>query len=108
MRCRSCQARLTYEDNYCRKCGAAVDIVEVEVVRSSPARELSTIRAAAVPVVAQGTAMIAAGALLRFAIKAFLSHRQAPSRGLLPSGRGAALADGEVEELVYYRRTRVR
>lgn len=108
MRCRSCHARLAYEDNYCRKCGAAVDVVEVEVVRSSPARELSTIRTAAMPVVAQGTAMIAAGALLRFAIRALLNHRQAPSRGLLPFGRGTALAEGEVEELVYYRRTRVR
>lgn len=108
MRCRSCQARLAYADNYCRKCGAAVDIVEVEVLRASPPREVSTIRAAAVPAVAQGTAVIAAGALLRFAIKAFLNHRQSPARGLLPFQRGAGLAEGDVEEFVYYRRTRVR
>src|SRR6266851_3486400 len=56
MRCRACRARLSYEDNYCRKCGAAVDVYDVEVVQTGPARQVTALRQAAIPVVARGTA----------------------------------------------------
>jgi hypothetical protein len=108
MQCRSCHSRLEYADNYCRKCGTAVDIVEVEVVRASASREVSALRAAALPVVAQGTAMIAAGAILRFALRQLLTRHQTPVRGLNPFSRGSTIEAGEVEELLYYRRTRAR
>jgi hypothetical protein len=98
---------MEYEDNYCRKCGAAVDVVEVELVRSSQSREVSTIRKAALPVVARGTAVIVAGTLLRILAKQLVG-RQVTTRGLLPFNRAPALRTGEVEELLYYRRTRVR
>jgi len=108
MNCRSCHARLQFNDNYCRKCGAAVDIVDVEVIRTSQSRQVSTIRAAAVPVVAQGATVILAGTLLRFAIRQFLGRHEAIGRSLIPFGRRGAPAGDVVEEVLYYRRSRAR
>ena len=102
MRCRACQARLDYDDNYCRKCGAAVEILDIEVVRGGPVRPVTSLRAAAVPAVTSGATVIVAGALLRFALRQLLGR---PSRGVFPFGR-RPLASGEVEEIFYYRRTR--
>ncbi len=113
MNCRSCRVRLEYDDNYCRKCGAAVDIVEVEVIRSSPARQLSTVstmRQAALPVVAQGATMLVAGTIVKFALRQLFARRNDNTvRSLLPFGRRTADdGGGVVEELLYYRRSRAR
>ena len=110
MRCRACAARLTYDDNYCRKCGAAADVIDVEVVQSTPARQVATLRQAAMPVVAQGTAMLVAGALLRFGLRMLLNRQQSavPDAFRRPFGQGSALANGEIEEILYIRRTKVR
>ncbi|HLZ70477.1 MAG TPA: hypothetical protein VKV26_11305 [Dehalococcoidia bacterium] len=106
MHCRSCRARLNEADNYCRKCGAAVEILDVEVVRRGPAAPAPTLREAALPMLTQGAAMIVAGALLRFAVKHVLA-RQLSNRGLpgLQRQRGAS-GGMVVEELLYYRRVR--
>lgn len=108
MHCRSCHDRLEFNDNYCRKCGAAVDIVDVEVIRASQARQVATLRAAALPVVAQGATMLLAGTLLRFALRQLVGRRDVVGRSLLPFGRHAGAAGDVVEEIYYYRRTRSR
>jgi predicted amidophosphoribosyltransferase len=109
MDCRACHARLEYNDNYCRKCGAAVDIVEVEVIRSLPARQVSaiaTLRQAALPVVAQSATMLVAGTLVKFALRQLFARRDTAPRHLLPFGRPGG--DGDFEELLYIRRSRAR
>ncbi len=109
MDCHGCHARLEYNDNYCRKCGTAVDIVEVEVIRSLPARQVSavsTLRHAALPVVAQSATMLVAGTLVKFALRQLFARRDVTSRSLLPFGRRAV--DGDFEELLYIRRSRAR
>jgi hypothetical protein len=113
MNCRSCRARLAFDDNYCRKCGAAVDIVEVEVIRSSPSRQLSTVstmRQAALPVVAQGATMLVAGTIVKFALRQLFARRDDRAvRSLIPFGRrNSGDPEGVVEELLYYRRSRAR
>ena len=108
MDCRACHARLEFNDNYCRKCGAAVDIVDVEVVRTTQARQVATLRAAAMPVVAQGATMIVLGTLLKFAFRQLLGRRDSGARSLLPFGRRDGPAQGEIVEELYYRRTRAR
>ena len=103
MRCRACHVRLQPADNYCRKCGAAVDYIDVPVVRSEPAGPVAQLRAAALPVATQGAAAVAAGALLRFAIRRWLTARTA-RRSFSLIGR-----DGDtVEEVLLYRRVRSR
>jgi hypothetical protein len=95
---------LNEADNYCRKCGAAVEIVDVAVVRHGPAAPVSTLRAVALPAVTQGAAVIVAGALLRFAVKQLLAW-QFSGRGPLGLRRRQDGAGGTVvEELLYYRR----
>jgi hypothetical protein len=103
MQCRSCHVRLDYEDNYCRKCGAAVEILDVQVVHSEPAGPVSTLRAAALPVVRSSATVIVAGTLLRFAVRQLIGRGSA--RGVLPFGR-RSLGAGEVEEVFFYRRQR--
>ncbi len=109
MDCHACHTRLEYKDNYCRKCGAAVDIVEVEVVHRSPARQVSavsTLRQAALPVVARSATMLVAGTLVKFALQQLFARRDVAPRSLLPFGRRGA--DSDFEELLYIRRSRAR
>lgn len=105
MRCRACRARMTPADNYCRKCGASVEYIDVQVVGTEPAGPVATVRAAALPVAKQGAAVVVAGTLLRFAVKRWLEGRAA-RRGLDLLQRDGG--EGVVEELVYYRRSRTR
>jgi hypothetical protein len=91
MRCLACEIELDPEDNYCRKCGAPVRVVgaaaaepTTAVVRVGPSTP-ALIATAARPL-ATGAAAVAAGALLRFAVRR-------AARGLLGSmaaGRPAA------------------
>jgi len=103
MQCRSCRARLNEADNYCRKCGAAVEIIEVEVVRRGPALPAPTLREAALPVLTQGAAVIVAGTVLRMLVKHLIA-RQLSGRGPLSLQRRQANDGAVVEELIYYRR----
>ncbi|HZU77805.1 MAG TPA: hypothetical protein VFA70_13635 [Dehalococcoidia bacterium] len=103
MLCRACHARLDYDDNYCRKCGAAVEVLDVQVVRSEPAGPLATFRDAALPVVKSGATLLVASAVIRFAARQLLGR--ASQRSLFPFGQ-RPLRAGEVEELLIYRRTR--
>lgn len=103
MQCRSCRARLNEADNYCRKCGAAVEVIEVEVVRRGPALPAPTLRAAALPVLTQGAAAIVAGTVLRMVVKHLIT-RQLSGRGPLSLSRRQRSDGAVVEELIYYRR----
>lgn len=105
MRCRACHARLTPADNYCRKCGAAIEYIDTQVVRTAPAGPAATLRAAALPVVRQSATVVVAGTLLRVALKYWLDGRNA-RRGLslLPHDGG----NDDVEEVLFYRRFRSR
>jgi len=108
MRCRSCQARLEYDDNYCRKCGVAAEVYGLQVINAAPPAPPATFREVAVPAVAQATTVLVAGTLFRFALKQLLG-RQSSGRSILPFGRRETpLAGDVVEEVTYYRRFRVR
>src|SRR4051794_26623072 len=96
--CRSCGVRLHHQDNYCRKCGAAVDVFETQLVEPAPPGPVATLRAAAVPAVTSGASMVVAGALVRFAFKQLF--KRSASRHLLSAGE-RSLGAGEIEEIFY-------
>jgi hypothetical protein len=102
--CRACGRSLHHDDNYCRKCGAAVDVFELDVVSAPPPGPVATLRAAAVPAVTSGASMIVAGALLRFALRQIFGRGS--RRRLAPFG-DRQLGAGEIEEIIYYRRRRI-
>jgi hypothetical protein len=120
MRCRACDIVLDHDDNYCRKCGAPVRVIEVApaqsraVVRVGPSTP-AVIAGAAAPL-ATGAAAVAAGALMRFAVKRALRGmltapsrpRRAETRALTPARpRPQSHAAGgamEVTEIFWYRR----
>jgi hypothetical protein len=84
MRCRACAILLDPDDNYCRKCGAPVRVLDpapagerTPVVRVGPTAP-ALIAGAAAPL-ATGAAAVAAGALVRFALRRAL-------RGLVAGG----------------------
>lgn len=106
MLCRTCHCRLDYQDNYCRKCGAAAEVVDVEVIRSTPGRQVAPLRAA-LPVVTRGATVLLASALLRLALRQFV-FRDSPLRTMTPYGRRGHDEGVVEEEFAYYRRTRVR
>jgi hypothetical protein len=66
MRCQSCDFLLDEEDNYCRNCGAAVQVASVPAVRAA-AQPPALFRSTAAPL-ATGAAAVAATAVLRWAI----------------------------------------
>jgi len=103
MRCRACRARLGETDNYCRKCGAAAEYINVPVLRREPAGQLAQLRAAALPVARQSALVVLAGTLLRFAVRRWLDGR-AQRRKLALMSR----EDEIIEELILYRRVRTR
>lgn len=88
MRCLACAIDLELDDNYCRRCGAPVRVVGVAaagepaaVVHVGPSTQ-ALIVGAAKPL-ATGAAAVAAGALLRFAVRR-------AARGLLGAAGGKA------------------
>jgi hypothetical protein len=103
MRCRACHARMQPIDNYCRKCGAAVEYIDVPVVRDELAGPVAQLRAAALPVATRGAAVVVAGALLRVVLRSWFEARAA-RRGFPQLGRDT----DTVEELLVYRRIRQR
>jgi hypothetical protein len=103
MRCRACHARMQPIDNYCRKCGAAVEYIDVPVVREELAGPVAQLRAAALPVATRGAAVVVAGTLLRFALRSWFEARAA-RRSISLLGHDG----GTVEETLIYRRVRQR
>lgn len=113
MQCSRCGLQLSLDDNFCRHCGAATEIIDVPAVRRE-ARAVSVWKGAK-PAVARGVALIAAGAMLRYvaawAGKAMLSRTLADDptslRHLVPFGREpAGERGGEELEILWYRRVR--
>src|ERR1700732_3625313 len=112
MQCSSWGVRISSDDNFGRKCGRAVTIIDVPAVRGTavPARVWQGAR----PAVARGVVLIAAGAVLRVLVgragKAILMralslgesskrHRFLP----FPSAR-APYDSGDELEILWYRR----
>lgn len=116
MSCLVCGVAIAVDDNYCRKCGAPLHVIDVPVVRSE-SRALTAWEGAK-PAMARGMALLAAGALLRYvagrAGKAVLGRALAPSDGGLDPGRIISLAGArsplhhgtEETEILWYRRVR--
>jgi hypothetical protein len=116
MPCTACGVQVAIEDNYCRKCGVPLNVIDVPAV-SSEARAM-TVWEEAKPAVTRGVALIAAGALLRYAIswagKAALAHALSTSqdsldpRRIIPFGgsKGNGRRGSEEVEIVWYRRVR--
>ena len=125
MRCDTCDILLDAEDNYCRKCGAPVQLVQVPAVREVQPPAL--FRSTAAPL-ATGAAAVAATALLKWvlgqAVRSIVAEgrpRREPRTTHLPSAAGRrALARREpavsapqsnarepkqVVEIFWYRRT---
>jgi hypothetical protein len=112
MYCARCQIPISADDNFCRKCGTAIDLIDVPAVRSEavPVRVWRDAR----PAIARGVALVAAGAVLRVlvgqVIKA-IATRSIPGGGtgrrLLPLAGGRSIARGVEEvEIFLYRRVR--
>ena len=112
MRCDTCDILLDAEDNYCRNCGAPVQVVQVPAVRTVQPPAL--FRSTAAPL-ATGAAAVAATAILRWAlgqvVRGLLSDGR-PRRALVrrepqpvaPSRRAAG-EPRQVVEIFWYRRT---
>jgi hypothetical protein len=113
--CSRCGLQISPEDNFCRKCGAAVDIIDVPAVRGES--RAPSIWEGAKPALARGVILVATGAVLRFLVgrgaKVLLSRalsdgddgmdlrRLTPFGGNPPAKRG-----GEELEILWYRRVR--
>jgi len=109
---------MSLDDNFCRRCGAAVDIIDVPALRSE-ARSLSVWESAK-PAVTQGVMLIAAGTVLRLLLgrtgRAMISRAlfQGDSGGdstglrrLVPAGGDRTVRrNGEELEILWYRRVR--
>lgn len=116
MQCAACELPLDAEDNYCRRCGAAVRVIAAtlpperrEVVRIGPSAP--ALLAGAARPLATGAAAVAAGALVRFALRRALRGLAGPT--LTPRTRDRAVARTEetsstaaiqVTETFWYRR----
>jgi zinc ribbon protein len=108
MHCSYCGLPMASEDNFCRKCGAAVDVIDVPAVRGEavPARFWREAR----PALARGVALVAAGAVLRIVVGQ--AARLALGRSLVAGDRSRRLfpfsaGEGAEEiEILWYRRVR--
>lgn len=117
MRCETCDLLLDPEDNYCRNCGAAVQLAQVPAVRPQ-AQPPALFRSTAAPL-ATGAAAVAATALLRWALGAAVKglmaedrpRRDAPAKGRTLARRepSPAAESGrdpkQTIEIFWYRRT---
>ena len=117
MRCETCDFLLDADDNYCRKCGAAVHVETMSVVNQS-AQPPALFRSTAAPL-ATGAAAVAATALLRWVIGQAVRGLLAEDRGHREPSKNRALSRRtatpdvvssepsvqETVEIVWYRRT---
>ena len=116
MRCETCDLMLDASDNYCRKCGAPVQLAQVPAVRE--AQPPALFRSTAAPF-ATGAAAVAATALLKWvvgqAVRSMIADER-PQRDVrsirrLPVRREPAPAPPParepkgVVEIFWYRRT---
>jgi hypothetical protein len=117
MRCETCDILLDADDNYCRKCGAAVQVGSLSLVNQT-AQPPALFRSTAAPL-ATGAAAVAATALLRWVIgqavrglltddrprrdvpKSRALSRRVPAPEPFPSDQNLR----ETVEIFWYRRT---
>lgn len=109
MHCPRCGLPIAADDNYCRKCGLAINVIDVPALRSRdmPARAWDAAR----PAITRGIALMAAGAVLRVVIGqaakfAFPHAFPDSSQRLPPFSGGRPTGDGDDIEVLWYRRVR--
>jgi hypothetical protein len=119
VQCAACDLSLESEDNYCRRCGAPVRVIEAapapshrEVVRIGPSAP--AILAGAARPLATGAAAVAAGALVRFAMRRALREiagsvaeprtRERPRPLTKAEPRLPVSSNVQVTEVFWYRR----
>lgn len=126
MRCQVCDILLDEDDNYCRRCGAAVQVSQAPTVRAAP-QPPALFRSTAAPM-ATGTALVVGAAVLRWALRQALhalseerpraepapptralARREDappafPGRQLLPAKRAKAETK-QIVEIFWYRQT---
>lgn len=108
MRCHACDIALDTGDNYCRRCGAPVRVVEL--VTTTGHRDVVTVGpsapallAVAARPIAAGAVTVAAGALVRYALRRAVRGRSAaPARALSRSTPPPSTTT--VTEVFWYRR----
>jgi hypothetical protein len=121
MRCPNCGNLCSLDDNFCRKCGASLRNVRVPAARNGS--QLPVAWRSAMPVVAQGAAVLALGAAVQMLLRmlgrravhlpALLIRRQPAKK---KTNRLPARRDGEeqpegsyaVQETLLLRRTTLR
>lgn len=107
MHCTGCEMPLDAEDNYCRNCGEAIQVVPLPAVRQF-AQPPAIVRAAAVPI-ASGAVVVAATAIARWALgQAVRGILAGPSAGRRREAAARPLPSprvGETVEFLWYRRT---
>ncbi|MGQ9572161.1 MAG: zinc ribbon domain-containing protein [Dehalococcoidia bacterium] len=86
MRCSNCGNVCSFDDNFCRKCGASLRNVRVPAARNGS--QLPVAWQSAVPVVAQGAAIVALGAVIQMLLRAL--GRRAVRLPALLTGRQPA------------------
>jgi hypothetical protein len=108
MHCSRCLLPIGSDDQFCRKCGSAVEIIDVPAVRGE-ARSMRVWRDVR-PAVTRGVALVAAGAVLRVLVGQairILSSRSAADNRSLPFLNGRSINRGSEEiEVFWYRRIR--
>jgi hypothetical protein len=119
MHCTACDVALDVDDNYCRRCGAPVRMLAVAetpqraaVVRVGPSA--AALLAGAARPLATGAAAVAAGALVRFAMRraargiagtAVQPRSKAGPRPVdRPTEQPSAPAAVQITEVYWYRR----
>jgi hypothetical protein len=106
MQCSRCGLSMSADDNFCRKCGAALDVIDVPAVRGEavPAK----VWRGAGPALVRGAALVAAGAMLRVvlgqAAKVALGRSQ--FGGTRPHHFLPFSTTSEDVEILWYRRVR--
>ena len=110
--CRACQIALDSDDNYCRRCGAPVRVVDLATIqyRTSAVHVGPTapsVLAAAARPVATTAAAVAGAALVRFALRRAVRGLVAPARPRATRALEESAGGGvEVTEIIRYRRYR--
>lgn len=101
MRCGVCELALGPEDNYCRRCGAAVRVADDAAIQTTQPPAL--VRSVAAPL-ASGVALVAAASLLRWGLRLAVRGMVAPRpRSQRAPKRSTEEPSGAVE-LLWYRR----
>jgi len=109
--CPNCETALDADDNYCRRCGAAVAAERLPALRPNMA---ATVWQPRVPRVVKGAAVMAAGTVGQFLVRRAITNvlgggRARPSRALRRTTDDGMVDEAQIiTETVMMRRVRIR